>query len=131
MTKILFILLLVTSYTFADITWMSTYEDAKAQALKEKKHVIVMLSKDGCNACSYMDDVVLKDKKVIKIISDNFIGVHLDIHKDKIPEDFTYIGMPTFYFTYASGENIVDRVTGASDTQKFMLTIKDVLGSTF
>ena len=46
---------------------------------------MVMLSKEGCPACEYMEDVVFAEQAVEDTINKNFIPVHLDIHKDKIP----------------------------------------------
>lgn len=131
MKKFIFLFILFVSSVFADISWLDSYEQAKQKALKEKRYVMLMLSKEDCEACWYMQNIVFKDKKVQKLISDNFIAVHLDIYNDFIPEGFTYIGVPTFYFTYANGEKIADKITGASNIKDFTLKVNSVLDEVF
>jgi len=114
----LMVLLLVTS-GLADITWASSYTAAVAQAAKEKKGVMVMLSKEDCPACEYMEGVVFEEGIVEETIRKNFIAVHLDIHKNTLPQGIGYIGTPTFYFLNTKGEK-VKRYDGAANIPTFM-----------
>lgn len=125
MRKIVLSLALVASCAFAEIKWAASYEAALAQASKEKKNVMVMLSKEGCPACEYMEDIVFEEKAVQDAIHKSFVPVHLDIHKDKIPTQLGYIGTPTFHFLNAKGEKL-KRHDGGANIPSFMGILNSV-----
>ncbi len=119
MGKIILVLSLLTSCALAELKWASSYDAALAQAKKEKKNVMVMLSREECPACEYMNDVVFEEKAVENEVLKNFVPVHLDIHKDFLPEGLGYIGTPTFHFLDAKGKKI-GRHDGAANIPTFM-----------
>ncbi|MGA9047009.1 thioredoxin family protein [Sulfuricurvum sp.] len=114
MGKIILALSILATCAFAELKWAPSYDAALAQAAKEKKKVIVMLSREECPACEYMKDIVFEEKAVANEIHNNFIPVYLDIHKDFIPEGLGYIGTPTFHFLTASGKKIGRHDGGAN-----------------
>ncbi|WP_310439919.1 thioredoxin family protein [Sulfuricurvum sp.] len=119
MGKIILVLSLLASCALAELKWASSYDAALAQAKKEKKNIMVMLSREECPACEYMNDVVFEEKAVTSEIHKSFVPVHLDIHKDFLPEGLGYIGTPTFHFLNASGKKI-GRHDGAANIPTFM-----------
>lgn len=119
MNKIVLTLSLIASCAFAELKWASSYEAALAQAKKENKKVMVMLSRQECPACEYMEDVVFEEKAVASEVHKNFVPLHLDIHNDFIPEGLGYIGTPTFHFLNAAGKKI-GRHDGAANIPTFM-----------
>lgn len=119
MGKIILTLSILATCAFAELKWAPSYDAALAQAAKEKKKVMVMLSREECPACEYMEDIVFEEKMVANEIHNNFIPVHLDIHKDFIPEGLGYIGTPTFHFLNASGKKI-GRHDGGANIPTFM-----------
>jgi len=125
MNKILVGLALVSSYAFAQINWAPSYDAALAKAAKEKKNVMVMLSKEGCPACDYMENNVFEEQVIEDTINKNFIPVHLDIHKDKVPLELGYIGTPTFHFLNAKGEKL-KRYDGGANIPTFMGILNSV-----
>jgi len=125
MNKILVALALVSSYAFAQINWAPSYDAALAKAAKEKKNVMVMLSKEGCPACDYMENNVFEEQVIEDTINKNFISVHLDIHKDKVPLELGYIGTPTFHFLNAKGEKL-KRYDGGANIPTFMGILNSV-----
>ncbi len=125
MNKILVALALVSSYAFAQINWAPSYDAALAKAAKEKKNVMVMLSKEGCPACDYMENNVFEEQVIEDTINKNFIPVHLDIHKDKVPLELGYIGTPTFHFLNAKGEKL-KRYDGGANIPTFMGILNSV-----
>lgn len=114
MSKIILALALMASCVMAELKWASSYDAALAQAAKEKKKVMIMLSREECPACEYMDDIVFEEKAVENEIQKNFVPVHIDIHKDFIPEGLGYIGTPTFHFLDAKGKKIGRHDGGAN-----------------
>jgi len=114
MSKIILVLALMASGAMAELKWAASYDAALAQAAKEKKKVMVMLSREECPACEYMNDIVFEEKAVENEIQKNFVPVHIDIHKDFIPEGLGYIGTPTFHFLDAKGKKIGRHDGGAN-----------------
>ncbi|HZF69526.1 thioredoxin family protein [Sulfuricurvum sp.] len=119
MGKIILALSLLASCALAELKWAPSYDAALAQAKKEKKNVMVMLSKEGCPACDYMTDVVFEEKMVMSEVAKSYVPVHIDIHNDFIPEGLGYIGTPTFHFLDANGKKI-GRYDGAANVPNFM-----------
>lgn len=119
MGKIVLVLSILASVAFGDLKWASSYDAALAQAKKEKKKVMVMLSRENCPACEYMSDVVFEEKMVALEVEKSYIPVHIDIHNDFIPDGLGYMGTPTFHFLDANGKKI-GRYDGAANIPKFM-----------
>lgn len=127
MKKILTSLVLFTVCLFAEQEWLHSYDEAKIQAAQQNKLVMVMLSKEGCDACWYMENIVFEDSAVDALLKKNFVPVYLDIHEDTIPEQFKFIGTPAFYFTDAAGKKIGYGLNGASNVKDFTGKINAVL----
>lgn len=125
MTKIVLGLALVASVLMADIQWEKSYESALSQATKEKKNVMVMLSKEGCPACEYMKGVVFEDKIVQDTVNQNFVSVYMDVHKNNIPSSLEFMGTPTFYFLNSKGQ-ILKRHDGGAKISKFLQIISSI-----
>jgi thioredoxin-related protein len=125
MKKVAVALALIVSCVSAQINWAPSYDTALVKAAKEKKNVMVVLSKEGCPACEYMEDVVFEEQAVEDAINKSFVPVHLDIHKDKVPSELGYIGTPTFHFLNAKGEKL-KRQDGAANIPTFMGILNSV-----
>ncbi len=126
-TKILLSIFLLTISLFAEQDWTRSYKEAQSIALKENKNIMVMISRETCDACWYMENIVFEDEKVHALIMNNFVPVYLDVIADDIPERFSYMGTPTFYFTKANGEKLGHRINGASNVKDFTKKVEDVL----
>ncbi len=125
MKKTILALALMISYASAQINWAPSYDAALLKAAKEKKNVMVMLSKEGCPACEYMENNVFEEQVIEDTINKNFVPVHLDVHKDKIPSELGYIGTPTFHFLNAKGEKL-KRYDGGANIPTFMGILNSV-----
>ena len=123
---ILFILLLVIP-ALAETDWTHSFEEAKKQAALENKGVVMMFSKESCDACWYMENIVFEDENVKSLVMNNFVPVYLDVESDILPEGFKFIGTPTFYFTRANGDKLGHRINGASNVKDFMIKVNKVL----
>ncbi len=87
---------------------------------------MIMLSREGCDACWYMENIVFKDANVIRLL-ERFTPVYLDVSKDIVPKAFTYAGTPTFYFTDTTGESILESFQGAANVKDFSALLNEVL----
>ena len=120
-------LIILSVSLLAEPDWLRSYEDAQKQALEEKKNIMVMISREGCDACWYMENIVFEDEKIQALMEKNFIRVYLDTKSDSIPQAFIHIGTPTFYFTKADGTRIGHRINGASNIKDFTKKVKQIL----
>ncbi|MDD2906588.1 MAG: thioredoxin family protein [Sulfurimonas sp.] len=118
MKKIVLLIAFFATSLFADLTWVK-YSEALKIAKEQNKIVMVMLSKEGCPACEYMEDIVFEDAKVMKAVAKDFVAVHIDIHNDYIPSGLTYIGTPTFHFLNKY-ESKLDRIDGGVNAKSFL-----------
>lgn len=123
MKKLLLSFLFITTALFADLSWVE-FDDAIEESKKTNKLVMVMLSREGCPACEYMEDIVFNDKKVIAEIEENFIPVLIDINNDFIPDGLPYIGTPTFHFMNQY-EIKKGRIDGGANVKDFMQELED------
>lgn len=128
MIKALFLFVSVSILSFgAEPLWLTSLEEAKTLAKKENKDLILMLTKEECDACWYMKNIVFEDADVKHLIENSFIGVILDVDVEEIPVEFHYIGTPTFYFMDAHGRKFGYRLDGASNIKDFRQKISTVL----
>lgn len=116
---------LIVTCVFADIKWAKSYDAALASAKKEKKNVMIMLSREGCPACDYMDNIVFEDTDVEEALTKGFIPVHIDIKKEKIPSGLGFIGTPTFHFVTSSGKKL-KRIDGAVKTLELIEILNSI-----
>jgi len=118
MIKIVLIIAFLITSAFGDINWVEDIDDAYEIAAKENKNVMVMLSRTGCPACAYMKDIVFQDKNFVKRFNKGLIAVHIDIHKDFMPDGLEFFATPTFYFLDAN-EKKLHRINGAHNSKEF------------
>ena len=124
MRKILLFLLLITTLYSSELKFHD-YDDALAISEKNGKVVMVMLSREGCPACEYMEDVVFKDKNVIKVLNRDFLAVHIDIYKGFVPDDMPHFGTPTFYFV-DKNEKKLETFVGGKHAKNFIKILEAV-----
>ena len=126
MKKFIFMILLGITTLLAEsgVQLYTNFEIAKAEALKQNKPMMIMFQTKGCPECGYMKKVVFNDQKAVQYMNENFINVSLDIHKDDIPTQYDYFGIPTFFITDKNG-NQVHRHIGGSRTDPFIQMLQE------
>lgn len=123
MKKIILILILLSMSVFAEGFY--SYKEALEEAKSDNKAVMIFLTQMGCPSCDYMKHKVFKDKEVEKKLSDDFIVVELDIHADKVPTRFKYIGTPTFYIVNGDAKEL-DFFYGGVKAKSFLKRLKEI-----
>jgi hypothetical protein len=136
----IFAILLSLSFAHADDEWRdyvksTTYAKALESVKGTDKVVMVMLSREGCDACWYMKNVVFKNDDIQEIIDRDFIFVHVDKDLQTIPTGLKYYAGPTFFFLNKDGKKValklnapVDGVLiGAESTKEFLITLEEVV----
>jgi len=127
MKKIVVVLMLLSMSLLAQPEWLDSFDEAKEVAFKEDKLIMLMLSREECNACWYMENIVLEEKDVNILLKSKFVSVYLNVRSDDVSDKFPYVGTPTFYFIDAHGNIIGKRLSGALNTKEFIARLAQVL----
>jgi thioredoxin-related protein len=124
MKKIFFSFVLFFTSLFGDVKFTDIF-DAYDVAAAQEKPVLVMLSKEGCQGCEYMHNVVYKNSKVSEYINKHFVAVNIDVYAESVPEELEYFATPTFY-VLDKDENILKRINGGQKTDAFLETLQGI-----
>ena len=110
---------------FGDPQWASSYTNAFEKAKEQEKGVMIMLSRENCDACWYMENIVFEDVDLIQEIEKKFILLYLDIKKDDL-HGLSFVDTPTLFFMGADGETIkrLDGVFNIKELTAALLKIK-------
>jgi thioredoxin-related protein len=125
MRYIVSIALLCSFLVANQLNFETNYLNALKKAKQQNKKVMMIYSAKWCPECEYMKDVVFKEDKVFDYIQKYFIVLSLDIDKDKLPEGFNYVGIPTFFFIDKNAKEI-DRIVGGDKADKFLNSLKEI-----
>jgi len=106
-----------------EIQFEHDFNQALQKAKSQNKEVMMMYSAPWCPECDYMKEVVFKDQEVKQYIQKHFIVLSLDIQKDRLPEGFDYMGIPTFFIIDQNGKE-KNRIVGGNKADKFLKSLK-------
>ena len=68
-------LLVVFTLQAEHVRWQGDYEKARVEALKEKKHLLVLLIEDECINCMKVLERTFKDQPYIEYINKKYVSV--------------------------------------------------------
>jgi thioredoxin-related protein len=125
MVKGLITTLLLTASLFADLDWAENYTNALKQAKQENKKVLIMFSREDCDACNKMKAEVYTDTEVVNYVTTFFIPVEIDMEYDS-REGFKVYATPTYYFLDAEGKQIGRAMVGGADANAFLKKLREV-----
>lgn len=93
------------THTATDITWLTDWTEAVAQARATKRPIIVDVYQDNCGGCVRLDEETLAAPEVREQIADRFIPVKLHLFNDRaITRDWQVFWTPTVLFADRSGK---------------------------
>lgn len=99
-----------------------SWENAKKQAVAEKKLIFVDLYFTGCMPCAQMDKEVFPDPKVAALLNTDFVSFKSDILKEEIGKKlcmkYGVTGFPTFLLMNAEGK-VIDIFSGFKSVEQF------------
>lgn len=121
-----FILLFLITFIHAEeLNFFTSLEQAKQEAQREEKPLLVMFTQVGCPACEYMKDVVFEDEILSSYMFTQFVLVELDINTQSIPQGLKVYGTPTFYVLKANGEKVGRQFVGGAKAPAFLKILKE------
>ena len=125
--KLLFLPFILTISLFAgSIHFEKDLDTAKQKAIDSNKKLMIMYSTPTCPECNYMKKKVLKDKKIVSFVNENFVSVIMDIKKDEKILPYKFIGIPTFYFSNPSDMKLLSKRIGGTREKQFLEIVKNV-----
>lgn len=95
-------------------------EAERAQALKEKKLILLTIESDGCPYCAKMKKEVFDNPKYKKEIDKKFIFVSKNVTDPTLPEIFQVPATPANAVLIPATKEIVDAYTGYIAPDTFM-----------
>jgi len=99
MKKIIFALLILTFSLFgADIKWEKDIGSAVDRAAKEKKPLMVLVTKNGCRWCEVLKEKTLKTPKVVSIVNHDFVAYEGVVDEGTVPPSLMTQGTPATWF---------------------------------
>ena len=128
--KILFILLFACSTMMAitaeDAAWVLNAKTSLSKALQkakktQKKMVLLVVVKDGCNWCEMMVHKTLSSKNIKEALSDSVLAV-VDL-STPLPKGMHAELTPTMFFLDAKTGNVVQKNIGYDDPGGFLIDI--------
>jgi len=125
--KILSLLLFFVTFAFSSsINFESSLQEAKEEAIKKNRPLMIMYSTATCPECNYMKKKVFKDKEVNSYANKNFVSVVMDINENKKELPFKFIGIPSFFFVDARTMTLLDKSLGGMREKEFLSVLKKV-----
>lgn len=124
MKKIFLVLLLAISLLANDLQWSDSFFQAKQQALKEDKLILVIFTQDNCPTCEYMKDVAFEDEVLASYMQTNFVLLELDMHDKKELQKLKVYGTPTTYIFTKDGQRVGRQIVGGADAKTYLKTLK-------
>ena len=116
--RLLLLTFILTSSLFASAEWFNNYYDAIKVAQEENKRVYMLIVSDDCRWCKKFERTTLKDKKLMKKMSSQYVLLHLSRDRHYIPKKFKTTPVPRHYFLTNRGEEIFP-VVGYRDIETF------------
>lgn len=126
--KIVLMFTLVLNILYgSDMISVASFEQAKIEAKKQNKLILMVYSMDGCPACEYLKDVTFDSDIVKNDLANNFIYLERDVknptHK---VNGFDPFATPTTYFIDANGNKLGRQIVGATTPQIFKEKIREI-----
>ncbi|RXJ90508.1 thioredoxin family protein [Arcobacter sp. CECT 8983] len=125
--KIISLLLLFITIAFSSsINFEDNLKEAKEEAIKKNRPLMIMYSTPTCPECNYMKKKVFKNEEVSSYVNKNFVSVVMDINEDKKELPFKFIGIPSFFFVNARTMELLDKSLGGMREKEFLTVLEKV-----
>ena len=129
MTKILFTSIFFASFLVgASINWSNNYHMGRQLAKKTNKNVVFFVTTRKDNpSCNYMEEDIFTNKKIIDLISKNFIAIKMYVEDGGLPGGRKFFAAPSIYILKANGKKLHQRITGEvsiNQMQKILESIR-------
>ena len=121
--KIIMVAALTATLFGAQLQWAKDYKTGIAQAQKENKPVMFIISSHSCKYCLLLDRTTLKDPKIIEKLNKNFIAIRSWTDRgDYIPPILAQNtpGLPGIWFLLPNGDPMYQPLLGYAKAEYFV-----------
>lgn len=86
--------------------WLTNLEQAKEEAVKSKKIILLQFEMDGCSGCKKLEETTYENQKVIDEINEWFVLLKLDLIKEReARKSLGAYWTPAIYFLDQNGNS--------------------------
>jgi uncharacterized protein YyaL (SSP411 family) len=127
--KLVLVALMFLSVHAGELHWAKNYQSAIKTATQENKPVLFIISRDTCKYCILLDNTTLKDDKIVKALSRDFVVSRAWTNKrDYIPMEIAQNtpGLPGIWFLYPDGTPMYQPILGYVKKEDFLQMISIV-----
>lgn len=110
----------------ADIQWSASFADAQAQAKKENKPLMVLITSEQCRWCRKFEMTTLQNDEIVGRINSRFASVHVIRDKSIYPNTLTAKMVPMSYFLDGEGK-IIYKIPGYWGVEDYNSVLDDAL----
>lgn len=110
----------------ADINWSSNFADAQAQAKKENKPLMVLITSEQCRWCRKFEATTLQNDEIVGRINSRFTSVHVTRDKSVYPQNLSAKMVPMSYFLDGEGK-IIYKIPGYWGVEDYNSVLDDAL----
>lgn len=88
------------------MNWLTNFEEAKSEAMKSKKLILLQFEMEGCGGCKKMNETTYKNQTVLDEMNEWFVLLKLDLIKEReIRKTLGAYWTPSFYFLDYNGNS--------------------------
>ncbi len=126
MIKSIVTLLVFAAVAFgADLKWEKDLNGAVERAAKEKKPLMVVVTKYGCKWCDVLKQQTLKNPKVSAILNRDFVAFEAVMEEGTVPQSLMTAGTPATWFIKGKTP-MFEPVMGAIGVEDFLYALDEV-----
>ncbi len=102
--------------------WFTNFKEGVSAAKNSGKDVIIYFYSDHCPYCWQMEEFVLGDPQVDKLIRENYVFISLSVDEVSYEVDrkFNPIGTPYFVFYNPESDKVIFEVFGSREKDDFL-----------
>lgn len=126
MTKTALFLIVPIWLMSADINWSSSFADAQAQAQKENKPLMVLITSEQCRWCRKFEATTLQNDEIVGRINSRFTAVHVTRDKSVYPQNLSAKMVPMSYFLDRDGK-VIYKIPGYWGVEDYNSVLDDAL----
>lgn len=126
MIKIILFLMVPLWLMGADVNWSGSFAEAQAQAKKEHKPLMVLITSEQCRWCRKFEATTLQNDDIAARINNHFIAVHVTRDKSIYPNTLSAKMVPMSYFLNDDGK-VIYKIPGYWGTEDYDSVLDDAL----
>lgn len=107
-------LVMLFFFNLSAFEWPSDYNEALAEAKKEKKDIYLFIGSEYCRYCEKFEKEVLSQDEVIDRLKKSYVLIYLSRDIDDIPSHLETTPVPRHYFLTKDGKVIYTTIGGRS-----------------